>query len=707
MTQINANLETSGQRRWLYGFNVFLLVLISVVVVGGALYLTSVFKTKWDCTSNKLYSLSSYTQQLLKQVDEKSDKFELISLYPGSGIGGSEHAQQVDDLLQEYARTSKNVTVEDFSSFGRDTLEKKIRDRYQSEIAPYETTVKGFKKLADDLEKFSKVEAANLSGLAQSSNASAPDKQQILQVQGFFQSSLPEFLGRRRRDISREEDSTSPDWGRLTSDLKSSLDDFEKQLSLMANPAQAKEVFTPSLATYLEKAGDSYKAIDQELKNYVDELNKLKPMKVQDVLEAVRPNTVVVLAPTSATVIPDYSIFKDASPAGGARTGSSFEGEQAISSAILSIVQPEKVKVVFVTTTPTHPATNTNQDGWSDMADRLRQANFDVQEWSPASSPQPGMPPEPSEPPASGKGVVWIVFPPDSPNPQQMMMGMPPPSPQPVIDEVKKHLAAGGQAMFLAEANSMGPMSQGGGGYPFGDLLTPYGIDVQSKYTVVHTYPGPNGTNRVFPRVAVTRYSDSDITKPLQSLQTLFVGVPDQQMGGILGAPTVVNVAKNLPAGAEASVLFSTAKDADTWGAASYSQDATFNKDTDIASPCPLAVEAVKNKGKDDEQRIVVIGSRLIGCNAITEQVSAAADESTGRLVAYLENPGNSELINNSVLWLAGYKNMISVSAKSTAALRIKDMPPAVLAFWRWVLFAGIPVMALALGGIMYLFRRR
>src|SRR5262249_11176152 len=151
----------------------------------------------------------------------------------------------------------------------------------------------------------------------------------------------------------------------------------------------------------------------------------------------------------------------------------------------LAMARPEKVKVVFVTATPEHLLT----DMYSDMTKILEESNFEVLEWSPPGAPSPDDPSSP-EPPAQGKGVVWVVFPPAQPN-QQMMMMMPP-NPKPVIDAVKKHLDAKGQVLFLAEASGSSIMG-GGDKYPYDELTTPFGIQVKPKYTVV------NLTDRVDP----------------------------------------------------------------------------------------------------------------------------------------------------------------------------------------------------------------
>ena len=246
----------------------------------------------------------------------------------------------------------------------------------------------------------------------------------------------------------------------------------------------------------------------------------------------------------------------------------------------------------------------------------------------------------------------------------------------------------------------------GAKGYAYDELLKPFWIDVQSKYTVVHDYPDPSGEHRVFAQLLVSRYTDHAITKPLQALQTAFVGFPMRSMGGLFGAPTVVGVDKTVPSGVDAQVIVESPSDADTWAATTYSQTATFNKGTDLAAPVPLAAAAEKNAGKDNAQRVVVIASRNIGANTVLNTADLRQN-SRGGIEPYFLNPGNAELVTNSVLWLGGYKNMIAVSAKSAAAARIRDISPGMMSFIHWMLFIGIPLLALVLGGVVYMFRRR
>jgi hypothetical protein len=704
MTQASAD-NSAQSRHWMYGLNVAVLAVVAIVIIAFAMVLTSPIKKKWDLTSNGLYSLSPYTQQLLKQIDTKGDKYELINLFQTG-----ESNQQVQDVLDEYARGSTNITVADDSQSARDVIFKKISDRYASEITPYQDLVGQYDKVSSDLEKFCKLEAANVGGAAQQAG-SATTSQQDAALQSLF-ASAPEALASTKRVVNRSTNATTADWGAAATAIKTTLGDVEAKLALLTNPAQIKDLFSAPVVKYLTDNAARYKAIHEEVKTYDDKLEKLAPLKVQDVLTSVQPDSIVVLGPTSATVISETSVYKTAAGADpNAQGTTSFEGEQAVSSALLGMVQPIKMKVVFVTSSPTHPTTSTGEDGWSDMTDRLKAANFDVLEWAPPAPPSgPDQPPQDPNPPAEGKGVVWIVFPPDPVNPQMAMMGMPPPSPQPVIDAVKRHMAEGGQVLFFADAGAGGAAAIFGGGddkYAYDELLQPFGIDVESKYTIVHNYPAQGGDRRMYPRIVVTRFSDQAITKPLQGLPTVFMGVSSRNAPGFIGAPTIVTVAKTLPAGVNAEVLVNSPDDADTWGSANFTPTAEFAKGTDLAPPCPMAVASEKvGTDKDAAQRVVVLSSRMLGCNYMLESIDQTQDDN-GHIGLVLANPGNGELVSNSVLWLAGYKNMIAVGSKASAAVRIRSISPGMLTTLRFMLYAGIPFAALILGGVVWLFRRR
>ena len=327
MTKENTESETNRSRHWLYGSNLVILVIIAVVIVTLLMVMTANLTIKKDLTSSGLYSLSGYTHQLLKQVDEKHPSgkkepdYKLISLFSfvqnpqtQAEIRQNENAQQVNDLLDEYARASSNITFKHAAELGADTLKQEIRDRYTDEVKPYKEAVDGYKKINDDLEKFSKQEAANLGALAQGDGAKEQLLEQAGNLQIFFASKVPSLLSRNKKLIKDSTETTAPDYEKVIATFKTAaqvpgrmeLVDLEKTLGLLANPDQVKEVL-PAVARYFADAPTNthYKAIHDELKAYVDGMDKLQPLKVDAVFESLAPNTIIVIGPSSAAVIPE------------------------------------------------------------------------------------------------------------------------------------------------------------------------------------------------------------------------------------------------------------------------------------------------------------------------------------------------------------------------------------------------------------------
>jgi hypothetical protein len=705
------------QRHWLYGLNVTLLVIIGLVIIGLLLYMTNTFRRPFDLTSGGIYSLSDSTKKLIGELDQKKQKYELVTLFNGRPSPGEtptqamENSRRVRDLLDEYARRSKSITVENMSDVPLDELQLKIAQRYQPEIKPYAEAVKEFEKVGKDITTFMKSEAGNFSAMAQQQGVDPKTAAVANQFYAMMQTDIPEAIQDTQKALNRITDAQVPDYSKAVTAIKQGLSDPTGQVDLVSmltaltDPAKPKEF---GMEKYFTDAQPRYKALLDEVKSYSDRLDKLQPLKLTEVMGSVGNDSIVVLGPETVKVISRYDIIKDnptEDPTPGVDT-SSFEGEQAISSALLSMVQPDKLKVVFVTPTPNQITTRGSDDSWTAVADRLKELNFDVLEWSPPG-PQmsPDQPPPQATPPATGKGVVWIVFPPDAPTAQQMMSGMPPPDPKPIIEALKTHLAGGGRALLLASSGGGSPFG-GGESYAFDEIAKSFGIVVQPKYTVVRHYD-LNDQEMAYPRIVLTRYPDTEITRPMQSLQTIFMGVPSRGgMGGIMGGPTIVGLDTTLPQGVEAKVLVNTPNDADHWGETAYARDAKFDKGTDYAPPCPMAASSVKNRGdKDKEQRLVVIGSTFIGIDAQTRDMGLA--QQGNRIVRYLTNPGNTELVANSVLWLGGYENMIAVSSKTSAAQRIQDISPGALTAVRTMVFFLVPFGALVLGGVVWLFRRR
>jgi hypothetical protein len=68
--------------------------------------------------------------------------------------------------------------------------------------------------------------------------------------------------------------------------------------------------------------------------------------------------------------------------------------------------------------------------------------------------------------------------------------------------------------------------------------------------------------------------------------------------------------------------------------------------------------------------------------------------------------PGNLELVANSAFWLNNNTNLIAVSPQKSNVVRVANISSAGMMAWKVMLYVVWPMLALVLGGVVYLARR-
>ncbi len=587
-------------------------------------------------------------------------------------------------------------------------IERRIRDKYGAELKPYQDVVTDFDPLAKSLTDFFTTEAAAIGAFGQKPGTPADEVQMAAVLQSKF-SNVPDDISDLKRQIHRDTDATLPPWGELTSAIGTQVDDWTALFDLLSDPEKLKAAkFPPTLAAYFGDSTAKYKKMDADLKAYKDRITKLAPLKVNDVISNLDKDTILILGNDAAKVVTANQIYTATQSAGGGTSPKIFNGEQQISSALFAMSNPNKIKVVFVTVTPQ----NLLSGNYSDMQQLLQDNNFDVTEWSPPAPPSPDNPSPPSTPPpAEGKGVVWVVFTPEAPDQQAMMFGGGMPDAKPVLEATRRHMAEGGQVLFMADPAGM---LSGAAGFAYDDLVKSFGINVQPKYTVwqLRDQVDPDTQQHIsqpIPYVMIDRFEKSQITDPIQSLPTVFGPIRTDAGAGV-GFVTVVGIQKPLPTGVDAKVLVNTPSGPDYWGETDSAGTPKYDPGVDMQAPMPIAAIGVKNQGQKDkdgsslEQRIAVFGAKMLGTNFYIDPVQFTDGTTVYESPKF---PGNQELMKNTILWLAGYENMIAVSAKVDPAARIGDVSPLALTFIRLGMVALLPLAVLILGGIIWFARHR
>jgi len=364
-----------------------------------------------------------------------------------------------------------------------------------------------------------------------------------------------------------------------------------------------------------------------------------------------------------------------------------FAGEQALSSALLGMIQKQKPAILFVTagqqsaTMPMPGPMGRGQPApYRQIAERLEKANFIVQDWNVQRQPEMPDLPEASK--------VVLVFVP--PAPQDPRMPMPPPSPEayaPAMDLVRQ----GAPAILLGEPASLFQQA-----VPYAGLFEAFGVEARFNAVAVQSVVvDAAGKEEAVPQVQITSYADHEVTDALGALPTMMLTaspleIRDDPPEGVTARPLI-----QLPAGADYW--------ADTVVIEAMNRQATYDAGEDIRGPVPLAVAAERTLGGGETQKAVLFGDGDLATDRVAFYQGLVMNRGVPEM--RYQFPGNAEVFVNACLWVSGGEHLIAVSPEAMEARRIGD-----LGDWRLplqiFLIAGLPVLVLAAGLLVYVVRR-
>jgi len=365
-----------------------------------------------------------------------------------------------------------------------------------------------------------------------------------------------------------------------------------------------------------------------------------------------------------------------------------FGGETAVSSALLGMVCAKKPAILFVTsggpaTTGMPPMPGMMGGGrrgaYMKIADRLRKANFIVEDWN--ISPDAEMP----EPENASKRILVLVPPPPT-NPQ---MRMPPPTEEvyrAAIDAIK----GGAPAIILGEPATMFQQP-----VPYGGLFETFGVEAKFNAVAVHNVVvDAAGREKAFAQVELTDYETHDITKPLGALPTMFLSASPLEVKEDLGDDLTVTPIINMPGGGDYW--------ADTVVFEAVQNRATRDDTEDLAGPLPLGV-AVQRKVGGETQKVVLFGDADMAQDHVAFYEETAVTPKGW--ITRDRFPGNAELFVNACLWVSGTDHLITVSPEAMEARRVGDLGGWHLPL-QILIIAGLPALVLVAGILVYVVRR-
>jgi hypothetical protein len=713
----------SQRERWAkYGSNVVLTSVLVIVVAGILIYAAQRYPKRADLTLGGSQSLKPQTVNIIKNLKQP---IKLVSLYaklkPNQEGQLQDFQTPVVDLLDRYREEGRNVQVEVIDPVAEpaklDAWLGEVTRKYGGNVKAYRDVLTQFPTTINDIKKLADEQAKQMMALRDLKITVSKEEQADILNEAFSTvRAFPSLLDSINAGIKSELDKADqekkiPDYKGQVESVRSSLETFSRQVDGVQKDLNDLQKDTTAPQQVRDIAKNGIPQFQQMKKLADDALAKIKglgELKLDEVRRQITTedengdtavHSIAVEGDNDFRLINFGQVWKKADtgamlPGTSKNDRLSFNGEQQITAAILSLEQTKKPKVAFIRSGgPPETSPMFGQADYSVIADRLRSYNFEVLEkdlsgqFAMQMMQQGGgmAPPEPSD--EELKDAVWVVLPLQG---QMSQFGPQPISPE-ITKKIDDHLREGGSAMFLfaPHADSLHA------------VLTDWGVDVKPDIVIVHEPVGsPDQASDDFveqarrqpPIFVLNQYGDSPVTKTLQSLDAAIVPLAPVETHPMPG----LTITKILP----------VPEDLKIWGEsdlASLGRNGipTFDEKAGDLPPPLWSGAIVEKQGKG---RIVVIGNNNFAANGLLEFPDPKMARSKLNVARF---PGNGELFTNSVFWLAKMDNLIALSPAAMDTSRIKPISPGVLQFWRvGVLLIGLPLLSLVAGLGVYQWRK-
>lgn len=384
-------------------------------------------------------------------------------------------------------------------------------------------------------------------------------------------------------------------------------------------------------------------------------------------------------------MIPGWQLFP-ASAVTGASSGSvigfdrRFQGEETLTGAIRALRTGRMPRVVVVHAED-RSMLRTRDDGLelASVADALRTARYDVEEWIPGRTERPLV--EPDRP------TVWFVMPP------LQRTGLEYGESERALLDATSALVAEGAPVMITVARSMLPLV--GQPDPWSTIADDFGVQVDTGEVVFEWAPelGETGAVKTWQTTieAVSSESIHPIGAALRGKQLLASHVtPIRSLDESSGIATIARVGPGPLRWIERD-----------WRGDGAKLDGPPAEGM-MEEPVALAI-AAESVGPDREpRRLVLIGT---GGWALSAIVNEAATLGGDRIV--LANPGNRELALSGIAWLAGLDELVATAASGREVARFQGLSGATRAFWAIALPVAFGLGPLVLGAGVWSARGR
>lgn len=707
-----------------------LLVLVGAVSVVLINVLASKFSVRLDVTATKEQELAPRTKRLLDGL-KGPHKIVIATRLPAVDRRVRE---RVLDLLAEMQRATPNLTtsvidtsspagIDEYRSLVRDLVQRD-QDRLRQQRDTIDLAITNINSLAVYLDQ---ALSPALQGVQE---AISPATTTGLQNRQFFDQTAAAArinareLRRAAQKASEQlaekvEDIVVPATDKAAAIIVESMAPVADQLASLAKEVKrfvdaggtdpSADAARP-LVSELEKRRDGAAIIADPLAR----LPKLDVLRVIDALRSASAALVIGPAESGLTAIDVNDLFPSSAWLDATRLTSIDLGrraEELLSTAIASLAGTPKPIVVFV-----HGETRPflERAGLiADLSRQLRMRGMDIIEWAPlADAEAPGLARLNADP-SKKRPVVYVTIAPDS-----TQSAAAPGEPTGVqrasaLGQVLSSLAERGENLLVSVNPSVAPTY--GDPDPTTTCLKHWGVEAITGQAILREQAStetPSGrfvsTDFVIQPAEETGHL---ISGAIRGLPTAFIWPIQLNSGDVQGAGRVTR-----------TDLFTISPDEKTWGESQWMEYWRTKPELRAQTPKPPAFDAGRDTRAPQalpgakprpwvvacaaerfeggsKQRVVVVGTNGWFLDRVTGRMAQVNGRPT------VINPGNLELFEASVSWLAGLDEFIAQSPSASTLSVVRKIDDGRLTTLRVALIAGMPILVLVLGALYRLIR--
>lgn len=689
----------------------------------------------------------------------------------GGGGGGeydSRRSREVYDLLRQYERLGADVEVRQIDPI-RDTesfavVGRRLTELYREETRPYEALIDDFLGYQPQLEEFLGgyrdrfLRAAKLT-------EDETLRRQLQQIADVFAAmiadrpvagggtiNLVEVASQMEILLARGAAGAGGVGGsggnlagqgsgygiqffsvaaKYTADVSQALASQLKIASAMIDRqlrTQGMRLAGP-LREMLEPVQADFSAVESKLVSFSDRLSELPPLELDQLLGRLAVGSVLIEAGGRAAVVTAEELYPPVQQMAEQAAEAVFAGEEAVTAALLRLTVADRPVAMFVKSGGSLISERLPE--FKALVEQLRQSNFVIENWDLSQS-------ERMPRPESDGPIVLIVMVPDQTNPALRL----PPARKEDYAPVLEFMQSGGDVLLLTRGSLPNRPIES---LPYDHLIEAAGLKVRLDMQTVQLIETAAGRQQATPSFEMVEYPREGFGGEKSQLHPIIR--PLQGMRGRFDFALPVVEADERPEGHKWWPLVQTPERADIWGESNVrgflqGQDQQYDDDADMKSPFAIAAASVVLREvespaavSDQEEeswspevpgsRRAAEAARRASENATLSIAEAVAGPEEGRAVVfggdlfirsgYLESrdqnnmrnfPANAELFINAMYWLSGREDMIGVGPQAQQSRRLMAMGSARTAI-NWLLWLGMPLAVLLIGGGVWYSRRR